>query len=253
VENVGADPARRATRRRRGVVAAPVGPSRLPRFAIAVFDDGRLADGKGRVVDFTNTIIIATSNVGSDLIQRNLEADERDRKSYQQLKKELMDLLRQHLRPELLNRIDEIIVFHALDREQIRQIVGLQLERVKRMAQAQGLTLEFDDSLTDHLAEVGYQPEFGARELRRQVRSLVEIELAGAMLRGDIAKGDTVRFSYDRQADKVRWEKRPAAAPEAAPVGAGPAAGQAEPGREGREREAEPGKPAGPGKRRRTG
>ncbi len=206
---------------------------------LQVFDDGRLTDGKGRVVDFSNTVIIATSNVGSDLIQRNLEADERDRKGYQELKKELMDLLRQHLRPELLNRIDEIIVFHALDREQIRQIVGLQLERVKRTAQAQGATLEFDDSLIDHLAEVGYQPEFGARELRRQIRSQVETMLAGAMLRGEVTKGDTVRFLYDRQAERVRWEKLPAAA---APGDTGPVA----------EGEAGPGETAAPGKRRRA-
>jgi ATP-dependent Clp protease ATP-binding subunit ClpC len=172
---------------------------------LQVFDDGRLTDGKGRVVDFTNTIIIATSNVGSDLIQRHLEEGRNDPG---RLKQELMALLRKYLRPEFLNRIDEIIVFHSLNREQIRQIVGLQLERVKRMAKAQGITLEFDDSLVDHLADVGYQPEYGARELRRQVRSQLETQLAGAMLRGEIAEGDTVRFAYDRKAGAVRWEKQ---------------------------------------------
>ena len=104
-----------------------------------------------------------------------------------------------------------IIVFHALDREQIRQIVGLQLERVKRLARGQGLTPEFDDSLVDHFAEVGYQPEFGARELRRQIRSQLETKLAGAMLRGEIGEGDTVKFLHDRAADAVRWEKQAAA------------------------------------------
>ena len=127
-------------------------------------------------------------------------------------------------RPEFLNRIDEIIVFHALDRQQIREIVGLQLERVKRMATGQGLTLEFDEALIDHFAEVGYEPQYGARELRRRIRSELETELAGAMLRGDIGEGDTVRFRYDRAADAVRWEKtggaeRPAGEEERAPRG----------------------------------
>ena len=93
--------------------------SRIGRWfeASQVFDDGRLTDGKGRVVDFTNTIIISTSNVGAEVIQRNLKAAERDRKDYNALKDELMVLLRKYLRPEFLNRIDEIIVFHALVRE----------------------------------------------------------------------------------------------------------------------------------------
>jgi ATP-dependent Clp protease ATP-binding subunit ClpC len=188
---------------------------------LQVFDDGRLTDGKGRVVDFTNTVIIATSNIGSDVIQRNLQTDERDRKDYQRLKDELLLLLRKYLRPEFLNRIDEIIVFHALDREQIKRIVGLQLERVRRLAAGQGLILEFDSSLVDHLAEAGYQPEYGARELRRLVRSEVETELASALLKGAVSEGDVVKFSYDPSARKVRLEKRtaePEARPEAPPA-----------------------------------
>src|SRR5216684_3917266 len=203
---------------------------------LQVFDDGRLTDGKGRVIDFTNTIIIATSNVGSELIQRNLQAPEGERKDYEKLKEDLLVLLRKYLRPEFLNRIDEIIVFHALDREQIRKIVGLQLERVKRMARGQGITLEFDQSLVDHLADVGYRPEYGARELRRQIRSLVETELASAMLKGDIGEGDVVTFSYDRSADTVRWEKR-AAAPGAEAQPSPPPGGGDGPGGRGRDRE----------------
>jgi ATP-dependent Clp protease ATP-binding subunit ClpC len=173
---------------------------------LQVFDDGRLTDGKGRVVDFTNTIIIATSNIGSELIQNNLEATDTNRKSYEDMKKDLMHVLRRQLRPEFLNRIDEIIIFHALDREQIRQITRLQLDRVRAMAEGQGITLEFDESLVDHLAEVGYQPEYGARELRRQIRSLIETELASAMLRGDMGEGDTVRCAFDKTTNKVRLE-----------------------------------------------
>jgi ATP-dependent Clp protease ATP-binding subunit ClpC len=211
---------------------------------LQVFDDGRLTDGKGRVVDFTNTIIIATSNLGSDLIQENLRASPAGRKSDEQLKNELLNVLRRHLRPEFLNRIDEIIVFHALEREQIRDVVALQLERVKRTARGQGLTLEFDQSLIDHLADVGYQPEYGARELKRRIRGLIETALASAMLGGEVGEGDTVRFRYD--GGKVRWEKRTEARAEpaapsgataehpAAVEGAGPAAGRDGLGRSGR-------------------
>jgi len=185
-------------------------------------------------VDFTNTIIISTSNVGSDLIRRNLEKGERDRRSHPQLKDDLMVLLRAHFRPEFLNRIDEIIVFHALTREEIAQIVGLQLVKVQRMAHGQGVTLEWDDSLVEHLAEAGYQPEFGARELRRKIRSEVDTTLASSMLRGEIKEGDTIRFRYDRDSVKVRWEKvtprkaAPAPTASAAPApkrGRRPAAG----------------------------
>lgn len=184
---------------------------------LQVFEDGRLTDGKGRVVDFTNTIIIATSNIGSDLIRENLEAPEDERKDAAELKSELLNVLRRYLRPEFINRIDEIIVFHALDRKQIGDIVGLQLERVKRLAHGQGLTVEFDDSLIDHLADVGYRPEFGARELRRQIRSLIETRLASAVLRGEIEEGDSLRFVYDKGRSEIRWEKEtkvPASEPE---------------------------------------
>jgi len=176
---------------------------------LQLLDDGRLTDGKGRVVDFTNTIIISTSNIGAEAIQRNLQAAERDRKSYGALKDELMVLLRKYLRPEFLNRIDEIIIFHALSRGQTRDIIVLQLTRVKRLSKGQGLTLEFDPSLIDHFAEVGYEPQYGARELRRRIRSELETVLAGAMLRGDIGEGDTLRFRYDKDGAAVRWEKVP--------------------------------------------
>ncbi len=173
---------------------------------LQVFDDGRLTDGKGRVVDFTNTIIIATSNLGSDIIQQNLHAPEHLKLSYEELKQRLMDVLRDHFRPEFLNRIDEIIVFHALTPEQIREIVKLQLERVRRTARGQGIELEFDDTLIDYLAEVGYQPEFGARELKRRIRTDVESKLASAMLRGDVQEGDRVRILYDRQKGEVVFD-----------------------------------------------
>jgi ATP-dependent Clp protease ATP-binding subunit ClpC len=164
---------------------------------LQVFDDGRLTDGKGRVVDFTNTIIIATSNLGAEIIQQQLRMGERDANDQPKLRRELMDILRGHFRPEFLNRIDEIIIFHALDREQIRSIVDLQLERVKRTAHGQGVTLGIDDSLIDHFAAAGFRPEYGARELRRLIRSELETELARALLANDVNEGDTVLARWD--------------------------------------------------------
>lgn len=166
---------------------------------LQVFDDGRLTDGKGRVVDFSNTIIIATSNVGSHRIQENARKEGKEQLSYDDLKAELMEDLRHHFRPELLNRIDEIIVFHSLTKEQIRDIVALQLERVKRLAHAQEITLSFEDSLLDYLADIGFKPEFGARELKRHIRTEVEAGLAEKMLGEAFKPGDAVTVSYDKK------------------------------------------------------
>lgn len=173
---------------------------------LQVLDDGRLTDGKGRVVDFTNAIIIATSNIGSDIIQKNLTVKKEEKKNYEQLKEQLMGLLRNFFRPEFLNRIDEIIVFHALAKEQIKLITKLQLERVKLTARGQGIEIAFDDSLISHLTEVGYVPEFGARELRRKIRYEVETKLAKEMLKGEISEGDQVKISYDEK-NGVKVEK----------------------------------------------
>jgi len=171
---------------------------------LQVFDDGRLTDGKGRVVDFTNTLIIATSNLGSKIIQDNLTA--KKAKTYEELKAELVDVLRMQFKPEFLNRIDEIIVFHSLTREQIKLIVKLQLERVKKTARGQGVELEFSDSVIDHLAEIGFVPEFGARELKRKIQNEIVTGLAKEMLSGKILEGDTV--TVDMKNNKVEYKKR---------------------------------------------
>jgi ATP-dependent Clp protease ATP-binding subunit ClpC len=173
---------------------------------LQVFDDGRLTDGKGRVVDFTNTIIIATSNLGADRIQKRLLLRGTAAEQPEKLKAELMEVLRGHFRPEFLNRLDDIIVFHSLSRDEIRRIVLLQLDRVARTAAAQGVEIVFDDSLIDMLAAEGYRPEYGARELKRQIRTLVETRLARAMLGGEVAKGDRIRISWDATAEQVRIE-----------------------------------------------
>ena len=170
---------------------------------LQVFDDGRLTDGKGRVVDFTNTVIIATSNLGSDIIQRNLRLRGTKADDPAKLKGELMEVLRGHFRPEFINRIDEIIVFHALGQGEIRSIVELQIERVRRTAHGQGVELVIEDSLVEHLAQAGFRPEFGARELRRLIRSEVETQLARAMLANEVHEGDRVVARWDTEAGKV--------------------------------------------------
>ncbi|MEL7941642.1 ATP-dependent Clp protease ATP-binding subunit [Pseudomonas delhiensis] len=191
---------------------------------LQVFDDGRLTDGKGRVVDFSNTIIIATSNLGASIIMDNLERPEAERMDDKALRDELMGVLKGHFRPEFLNRVDDIIVFHALSRDDIRAIVRIQLQRVVRTAAAQDISLTVDDALVDHLVEVGYQPEFGARELKRQIRQEVETRLAREILGDKVVSGDSVALGYDKEAGKVTLEKggaRPEAAePPAPPEGA---------------------------------
>lgn len=176
---------------------------------LQVLEDGRLTDGKGRVVDFTNTIIIATSNLGSDIIQKNVSAKQTEKKTYEDLKDELVNLLRVHFRPEFLNRIDEIIVFHALTQEQIQLIAKLQLAKVAQTAHGQGIELVFDDSLISHIAKQGFIPEFGARELRRQIQSTVETKLAKEMLEGKFREGDIIKLSYsDKQGIMIEKETK---------------------------------------------
>jgi ATP-dependent Clp protease ATP-binding subunit ClpC len=175
---------------------------------LQLFDEGRLTDGKGRVVDFTNTILIATSSLGSEIIQQNLASHDRERMDYEALRARLMELLKRHFRPEFLNRIDEVVVFRALGREQIRAIVELQLKRVAQTAAKQGVEIDWDRSLVEHLAEAGYDAEFGARILKRVLRSEVESKLANALLDGSVTPGDRITLSWDPAARSVKIEKR---------------------------------------------
>lgn len=171
---------------------------------LQVFDDGRLTDSKGRVVDFSNTIIIATSNLGSQIIQDNITS--KKIKTYEELKKELVEILRLQFRPEFLNRIDEIIVFHPLTKEQIKLIVKLQLERVKKTARGQGIVLNFSEAIVDYLAEIGFVPEFGARELKRKIQNEIETQLAKEMLSSRIVEGDIVKIDF--KDNKVVFNKK---------------------------------------------
>ncbi|RAS37504.1 ATP-dependent Clp protease ATP-binding subunit [Paraburkholderia bryophila] len=170
---------------------------------LQVFDDGRLTDGKGRVVDFSNTVIIATSNLGASLIIDDLEHAPAERMNEKALRDALLQVLKGYFRPEFLNRIDEVIVFHSLTREDIRAIVRIQLDRVVRTAAAQRITVQIDDSLVEHLVETGYQPQYGARELKRQIRLEVETYLARELLGEALKCGNTVRLAFDAAINQV--------------------------------------------------
>ncbi|MEV4115039.1 AAA family ATPase, partial [Nonomuraea sp. NPDC049695] len=172
---------------------------------LQMLDDGRLTDGQGRTVDFTNTIVIMTSNIGAQLILEWSGAAK-------ELEDRLMDVLRHSLRPELLNRIDETIVFQRLERDQLRQIVDLMLERTRQRLRGQAVMLEVTEAAKDWLAERGYQPEFGARPLRRTVQREVDNRLSTMLLTGEVTEGGTV--TVDVEGDHLVFR---ATAPE--PVG----------------------------------
>jgi len=161
---------------------------------LQVLDDGRLTDNKGRVVNFRNTIIIMTSNLGSHIIQENFEnINERNKEEIvNRTRVEVMGLLRQTIRPEFLNRVDEIILFQPLMKSEIRDIVNIQLNNLKRLVAQSGIQLEFSDYALDFLAEQGFDPQFGARPLKRLIQKEIVNQLSRRILAGEIDKSQPV-------------------------------------------------------------
>jgi ATP-dependent Clp protease ATP-binding subunit ClpB len=157
---------------------------------LQLLDDGRLTDGQGRTVDFKHTLVIMTSNLGSDAI---LEFGERDRSEMEAL---VQRALRQHFRPEFLNRVDETVIFQQLSREQIRHIVELHAESLKKLLSERGISLTLSDPARDALAEEGYDPHFGARPLKRTLQRRIQNPLAMKLLEGAFKAGDTVEVKY---------------------------------------------------------
>jgi ATP-dependent Clp protease ATP-binding subunit ClpB len=154
---------------------------------LQVLDDGRLTDGQGRTVDFRNSVVIMTSNLGSQVIQELAgEAN------YAEMKKEVLESVSQHFRPEFINRIDDIVVFHPLGREHIRRIVDIQMGYLRRRLADRDIALELDESARDKLGEAGFDPVYGARPLKRAIQHQVENPLAQRILRGEFGPGDTV-------------------------------------------------------------
>ena len=166
---------------------------------LQVLDDGRLTDNKGRTVNFKNTIIIMTSNMGSSLIRENFERMTAANRPQviAATKTQVLDLLKKSIRPEFLNRIDEIIMFTPLDESEIRQIVDLQLKYVQAMLAANGITLQFTDGAMAYLAEKGYDPQFGARPVKRVIQDLVLNELSKEILGGKINRERPVVVGFD--------------------------------------------------------
>jgi ATP-dependent Clp protease ATP-binding subunit ClpB len=165
---------------------------------LQVLDDGRLTDGHGRTVDFRNTVVVMTSNLGSQRIQSM--ADE----GYEAMKAAVMEVVGQHFRPEFVNRVDEMVVFHPLNREQIREIAVIQLGRLRQRLEGHGFGLSVTDEALDLLGEAGFDPVYGARPLKRAIQNQIENPLAQKILSGGYAPGDTIqvdvqdgRFVFD--------------------------------------------------------
>jgi ATP-dependent Clp protease ATP-binding subunit ClpB len=172
---------------------------------LQILDDGRLTDGKGRTVDFRNTVIIMTSNIGSHIIQ---EMSERER---ERMVAAVNEELRRHFRPEFLNRVDEILIFHKLGMEHMKRIVEIQLERLNQLLAQRRITLEASEEAKELLAREGYDPDFGARPLKRTLQRLVQDPLAEKILAGEVADGDHVVLSVEDGTLVIRAEGQPSA------------------------------------------
>jgi ATP-dependent Clp protease ATP-binding subunit ClpB len=168
---------------------------------LQVLDDGRLTDGQGRTVDFRNTVIVMTSNLGSDRIQELAgEAN------YNEMKSAVMEVVGQHFRPEFINRIDESVVFHPLGRTQIRAITTLQVDILRQRLQDRDIELVVSEAALDKLGEAGFDPVYGARPLKRAIQQRLENELAQDLLAGKFVPGDVV--DIDVQDDALVFKKR---------------------------------------------
>ncbi len=172
---------------------------------LQLLDDGRLTDGHGRTVDFKNTVVIMTSNIASQLI---LSFHGKD---YERMKSQCLDMLRQSFRPEFLNRVDEIVVFHPLTRDQLRQIVDIQLNRLRARLAERKIELELTEKARDYFAEHGYDPVYGARPLRRMIQRELETSLGRKLLLGEVRDGSKV--VVDAGARGLQFESRPVSAP----------------------------------------
>ncbi len=188
---------------------------------LQIFDDGHLTDAKGRKVDFRNTIIVMTSNIGSDLIRQDRsigffarsEGAQGEKEAYERMKGKVLDEVKRFFRPEFLNRIDGTIVFHALSREHMHEIVDLMLSEVSSNLIEKGISLDMTDEAKAWLAEKGYDPQFGARPLRRVIQDNVEDKLSDAILNGNLNPGDTAEVGIAEGEIVVKCESPLKAAP----------------------------------------
>ncbi|MFZ5563382.1 MAG: AAA family ATPase, partial [Thermodesulfobacteriota bacterium] len=168
---------------------------------LQLLDDGRMTDGHGKTVDFKNTIVIMTSNIGSHLIQELSQANA----DPDQVREQITDVLRQNFKPEFLNRVDEIIVFHNLNRDQIAKIVEIQVQRLSRRTAERGVSMVLTDRARQYIAEKGYDPVYGARPLKRMIQKHIENPLAMEILKGNIPENSTI--SVDVEGDAIVFKK----------------------------------------------
>jgi ATP-dependent Clp protease ATP-binding subunit ClpB len=183
---------------------------------LQVLDDGRLTDGQGRTVDFRNVLIVMTSNLGSEFLAGLGEGE--DVKS---VEKEVMAAVRGHFRPEFLNRVDEIILFHRLRREDMGAIVDIQFRRLAKLLEDRKIAIELDAKARHWLADRGYDPSYGARPLKRTIQKTVQDPLAQMLLAGDIRDGETVKIGVSHSA--LTFNGKPAPGAPEAPASAKPA------------------------------
>ncbi len=168
---------------------------------LQLLDDGRLTDGRGRTVDFKNTIIIMTSNIGSDIIQGYAGGH------YEEMKNNITGLLKNYFRPEFLNRLDDIIIFHALTEDDILKIVEIQLNGLKKILEEKGIGVSYTDSLVKFIAMEGYDPVYGARPLKRAIKAFLQDKIAADILSGGITAGDSIIMDYNEKLNDVVIER----------------------------------------------
>jgi ATP-dependent Clp protease ATP-binding subunit ClpB len=161
---------------------------------LQILDDGRLTDGHGRTVDFKNTVVIMTSNIGSQLILGYRGGD--TPAAYAQMKADVLEALREHFRPEFLNRVDEVVVFHSLTREQLKQIAGIQLARLRARLAERKIDIELTDAALEHFARTGYDPVYGARPLKRLLQKELETALGRKIVAGEVHDNMRVLVDY---------------------------------------------------------
>jgi ATP-dependent Clp protease ATP-binding subunit ClpB len=162
---------------------------------LQILDDGRVTDAQGHTVDFKNTVIIMTSNIGSQYIL-DIAGDD---SLYDEMRGRVMEAMRNNFRPEFLNRIDEMIIFHGLNKQELRKIVQLQVLRLGRRLSDRKMSLKLSDSALDFLADVGYDPVYGARPLKRAIQRELETQIAKAILRGEFTDGDTIFVDVENE------------------------------------------------------
>jgi len=177
---------------------------------LQILDDGRLTDGQGRVVNFKNTIVIMTSNIGSYRILEYRGAFEGE--AYERMKGAVLDEMRQHFRPEFLNRVDEVIVFHALSEEHLKQIVEIQLGRLRQRLAERNIQIQLTDAARTHLVRAGFDPSYGARPLKRAIQREIETPLGRRILKGEVRDGQTVLVDYDATRNELTFTPQAAGA-----------------------------------------